>query len=179
MDENGKDRARLSVDKGKAEFILYNKKGNCVVDIRPDENDGFQFRLFNGKGHSTVGLSAGKKGSGLVMSDDDGNMRVLLTADKKYGSMMGFYDSSGSIRTGIVADKRESALDFFDDEGGRRVRLGLEKSSSKKDARFDHANLMLLGDNYKARIAMYVVEDLLRLVIQDAEGKQLWAAPTE
>ncbi len=93
LDENGKMRAALGVDKDGPGLVLR------------DQNE-----------KARAALAVYKKGSGLDLTDEAGKVRAALVVDKK-GPWLALLDENEKVRATLDATKDGSGLELRDENG--------------------------------------------------------------
>ena len=100
-DKNGKSRAWLAVDKDIPGLTLYDKNGKSRAELDVLKN-GPRLSLFDENGKSCIGLAVIEEGPLLLLDDKNGKSRAWLAVEKN-GPSLSLLDEKGKIR--FVAGK--------------------------------------------------------------------------
>lgn len=160
-DENGKDRATLSVDEDGTMLMLRdeNGKGRTVLSV---SKDGQGLLLYNEIGKNSAGLVVTKKGPMLMLNDGNGQLRARL-AVLEDGAGLRLYDESRKPRVELHVSKEGP-------EGPEAPRLMLSDENGKDRA--------LLGKGQATtRDGKVVSYPESSLILSGADGKVVWSAP--
>jgi hypothetical protein len=97
------------------EFILEDENGNNRARLSMG-NDGPTLALFDEKGKNRAKLSAFKDGPGLYLFDENGKPRAVLSAFKD-GPGLNLADENSKGGVMLIADKNGPALILYDENG--------------------------------------------------------------
>ncbi len=130
------------------------------------------------------------RASRFLLVDDTGTVRATLGYDE-YGTRLTLNDSKGNLRTGVHALGKGSGITLSDETGKIRMKLGVLNNRPEIvlfDSEGNDRMLLAATENFgphvslfdrkgKDRMVMVVVEQGPGIVISDADGKTIWAAP--
>jgi len=165
VDENGKPRAKLSVDKDGPWLVLADENGKDRAALGVDE-DGPRLALLDANGKVRAGLAMDEDGPGLYLYDENDNLRVMVSVDKD-GSGLSLSDENGKPRATLAAFAVGSGLNLSDENGKPRAILRAFK---------DGPRLALSDENGKPRAMLGAFKDGPTLGLIDENGKVIWAA---
>ena len=145
VDENGKMRARLSVNKNGVALALLNRNGIpgaalTVVKGAP----GLTLYDENAKGGAV--LAVGKDGPGLTLFDENGKADATLAVLKGEPGLS-LLDEKGKDRAVLAVGKDGPGLALFDENGKGRAMLGAGKTVSPDGRKitYPESSLRLFG----------------------------------
>ena len=116
VDEEGQERATLSVDRHGPALRLLDRKGNLRVVLAVDK-DGPGLDLFDEKDNLSVVLGSNSDGVVLALADEEGKSGASLVAIKE-GSGLRLADKNGRTRARLATNNKAGpGLNLFDEEG--------------------------------------------------------------
>lgn len=125
-DENGRERAKLSVVNGDPLLWFADAKGNPKMTVGLASGGDPQIILADEKGVGRVGLDLSKGGPSVFLRDAKGDIRLGLDFDEEHGiSVLTFCGADSVTRLQMRVDTENQFSDavFFDDSKAPRIRV--------------------------------------------------------
>ena len=125
-DENGRERAKLSIVNGDPLLWFADAKGRLKMTVGLARGGDPQIILADEKGVGRVGLDLSEDGPSVFLRDSKGDIRLGLDFDEKHGlSVLTFCGDDGSTLLQMRVDTQDqfSDLSFFDSSKASRIRV--------------------------------------------------------
>ena len=189
VDENGKERAGLSMGKDGPVLVLVDENGKERAGLSMGK-DGPGLALMDENEKPRAVLGMGKDGVVLSLMDENGKQGAVLRVKKVEGSFLGLRDENGKTRAGLKLDKQFPQLFLADENGQIRAAmavindaalLGLKDENGEDRATLGVAKqgpwLTLTDENGKHRAQMVVVKEGPFVALMDENGRVLQKLP--
>ncbi len=124
-DENGKERARLGLAKAFSGLVLSSENGSAVALAAGNDMQALTFMGENGKQRAVL-MTLKDGHAGLAVLDENEKPRARLVVDKD-GPALNLLDENDKIRAALQLPKDGPSLNLSDENGKQRAVLGANK----------------------------------------------------
>jgi hypothetical protein len=132
-DQNGKDRATLTVNNNEPALTLKDENGKerAILDVG---KDGPALRLKDENGMGDAILTARIEGPELILADEKGAVRAVLSTNKD-GAVLVMRDEKSKPRAVLAALENGPGLGLFDENGKDRAGLVMDTDGPRINLR--------------------------------------------
>jgi len=200
LDNEGKVRGELHVDKDGPKLALLDEVGKLRIEVGVDKNVPY-IRLNDGKKQMRVGIAVDEYGPGVRVLYENGKLGatfgVAVTSKEGEGESreepqpyLDLYDENGLLRAQLDIENGEAALRLVDAEGNNRVQASIKDGEpvlwlrdAKRTNRVQLSTeegepvLMLFDKTGGIRARLVADEDGPSLCFFNELGEVVWDAP--